>query len=75
MQSFERLVQIIENYVEADEIKSEDSFKFTLGMTSFDTMCMVAEIEKTLGVKLTAADFVMYKTVGEMAQYIASLIE
>ncbi len=61
--------------MEADEIKSEDSFKFTLGMTSFDTMCMVAEIEKTLGVKLTAADFVMYKTVGEMAQYIASLIE
>lgn len=61
--------------MEADEIKSEDSFKFTLGMTSFDTMCMVAEIDKTLGVKLTAADFVMYKTVGEMAQYIASLIE
>ena len=54
--------------------KSEDNFKLDLGMSSFDTMCMVAEIESTMGVKLTAADFIKYKTVGEMAKYIATLV-
>ncbi len=74
MRIIEKLVEIIENYVEVDEIKSEDSFKFDLGMSSFDTMCMVAEIENELGVKLTAADFVKNKTVGEMAKHIATLV-
>ena len=74
MRTIEKLIEIIENYVEADEIKSEDSFKLDLGMSSFDTMCMVAEIESTMGVKLTAADFVKYKTVGEMAKYIATFV-
>ena len=60
--------------MEADEIKSEDSFKLDLGMSSFDTMCMVAEIESTMGVKLTAADFIKHKTVDEMAKYIATLV-
>ena len=60
--------------MEADEIKSEDNFKLDLGMSSFDTMCMVAEIENELGVKLTAADFINNKTVGEMAKYIATLV-
>ena len=74
MRIIEKLVEIIENYVEADEIKSEDSFKLDLGMSSFDTMCMVAEIESTMGVKLTAADFVKYKTVGEMAKYLQEVV-
>lgn len=74
MQIFEKLIEIIENYVEADEIKAEDSFKFDLGMSSFDTMCMVAEIESTLGVNLTASDFIKNKTVGEMAKHIKTLI-
>jgi acyl carrier protein len=74
MQTIERLIEIIENYVEADEIKSEDSFKLDLGMSSFDTMCMVAEIESTMEVKLTAADFIKHKTVGEMAKHIEVLL-
>ena len=60
--------------MEVDEIKASDSFKLDLGMSSFDTMCMVAEIESTMGVKLTAADFIKHKTVGEMAKYIATLV-
>ena len=71
---FEKLVEILENYVEADEIKSEDNFKLDLGMSSFDTVCMVAEIEAEMGIKLNAADFINYKTVGEMAKYIATLV-
>ena len=59
--------------MEVDEIKSEDSFKFDLGMSSFDTMCMVSDIKTSLGAELTAADFIRHKTVGEMAEYIASV--
>lgn len=58
--------------MEADEIKSEDRFKLDLGMSSFDTACMVEEIKNEMGVQLTAADFIKNKTVGEMAEYIAS---
>lgn len=61
--------------MEADEIKTEDNFKLDLGLSSFDTMCMVAEIESTLGVKLTAADFIKNKTVGEMAKHIETLVK
>ena len=74
MQTLEKFIGILENYVEADEIKAEDNFKLDLGMSSFDTMCMVAEIESTLGIKLTAADFIKNKTVGEMANYIETLL-
>lgn len=64
---------IIENYVEADEITAETSFKKDLGLSSFDTVCMIDEIKTELGVKLEPADFVKYKTVGEMADYINSV--
>ena len=70
MQTFERLVQILEEYVEVDEIKAEDNFKLDLGMSSFDTMCLANDIEDTFGVSLKAADFVNNKTVGDMASYL-----
>lgn len=61
--------------MEADEIKNEDNFKLDLGMSSFDTMCMVSEIKTVLGVDLTVADFIKHKTVGDMAGYIADKIK
>ena len=73
MQTLEKLIDILGNYVEADEIKNEDNFKSDLGMSSFDTVCMISDIKSTLGVELVAADFVKHKTVGAMADYIASL--
>ena len=69
----QELVAIIENYVEADEITADTSFKKDLGLSSFDTVCMIDEIKTELGVKLEPADFVKHKTVGEMADYINSL--
>ena len=60
--------------MEADEIKAEDRFKSDLGMSSFDTMCMIGDIKTALGVELKAADFIKNKSVGEMAEYIASVI-
>ena len=59
--------------MEVDEIKAEDNFKSDLGMSSFDTVCMINDIKSALGVELVAADFVKNKTVGAMADYIASL--
>ncbi|MBQ8783021.1 MAG: acyl carrier protein [Clostridia bacterium] len=73
MQKFAQLVELLENYVEVDEIKAEDNFKLDLGMSSFDTMCLVNDIMDTFGVELKATDFVNYKTVGEMAEYLDSI--
>lgn len=58
--------------MEADEIKSEDRFKSDLGMSSFDTVCFMTDIKTEMGIELEAADFIKYKTVGEMAEYLAS---
>lgn len=69
----QELVAIIENYVEADEITAATSFKKDLGLSSFDTVCMIDEIKTAIGVKLEPADFIRYKTVGAMAEYIESL--
>ena len=74
MSKFKTLVEILENYVEVDEIKAEDNFRLDLGMSSFDTMCMVNDIKSEFGVELKAVDFVNNKTVGEMAKYIATLV-
>ena len=73
MQTFEKLIDILANYVEVDEIKSEDRFKSDLGMSSFDTMCLVGDIKSIFGVELGASDFIKYKSVGEMAEHIAAL--
>ena len=73
MSEIEKLIEILENYVEADEIKSEDNFKSDLGMSSFDTMCLINDIKSELGVTLKAKDFVEHKTVGAMAEFISSL--
>lgn len=69
----EKLIEIIENYVEADEITEASSFKADLGMSSFDIMCLITDVEVEFGVKLKPTDFVANKTVGDMAAYIASL--
>lgn len=61
--------------MEVDKIKAEDNFKLDLGMSSFDTMCMVNDIKTEFGVELKAVDFLNNKTVGEMAKYIETLCE
>lgn len=70
MQTLERLIRILENYVEVDEIKAEDNFKLDLGMSSFDIVCVISDISAEFGVDVTAADFVSNKTVGLMAECI-----
>ncbi len=69
----EKFIELIENYIEVDEITASSSFKADLGLSSFDIMCLVTDIEVYLGVKLKPTDFVIYKTVGELFNYIDSL--
>lgn len=69
----EKLIELIGNYVEADEITSASSFKSDLGLSSFDTMCLITDIEVAMNVKLKPTDFVANKTVGEMAAYIETI--
>ena len=69
----EELIKILQDYVEADEINRDSDMKHDLGVASFDTVCIVDDIKKKFGVKLETSDFVKYKTVGEMADYIESL--
>lgn len=68
----ENLIKVLENYTE-EEITAGSSFKTDLALSSFDTACVIDEIEESMGVRIDIKDFVTYKTVGEMADYIASL--
>lgn len=69
----DKLIEVIMNYVELDEITSDMTFRNDLGLGSFDTVCMIDEIKDTMGVTLKPSDFVTHKTVGEMASYIEGL--
>ena len=68
----ENLIKVLENYTE-EEITAGSSFKTDLALCSFDTACVIDEIEESMGVRIDSKDFVTYKIVGEMADYIASL--
>lgn len=69
-----KLIKIIENYVEAEEITADTTFKNDLGLSSFDTVCLTADIKEAFGTeKLEPKDFIRYKTVGAMAEYLNSL--
>lgn len=68
----DKLVKIIENYVEYDgEITPELSFKTDLGLSSFDTVCMIEEIKTEFQKSLEPSDFIRHKTVGEMAKFLS----
>ncbi|MBQ3519912.1 MAG: acyl carrier protein [Clostridia bacterium] len=58
--------------MEVDEITAEDHFKSALGLSSFDLVCVMADIKTEFGIAVTAADFINNKTVGQMAAYLAS---
>lgn len=66
----DQLIAIIENYVEADEINAASTFTKDLGMSSFDIVCLVADINNAFATSITPQDFIKYKTVGEMCSYI-----
>ena len=59
---FEKLVEVICNYVEVEpaDVKEESRFMEDLGFTSFDFMSMLGELEEELDVEINeqeAADY------------------
>ncbi len=65
-----KLIEILENYTEAEEITAEMSIKNDLGLSSFDIVCMIDEIEAGCGITLKPSDFSVCKTVGALAEII-----
>jgi len=69
---FEKLVDVIVNYVEVDkaDVKPESRFMEDLGFTSFDFMSMLGEIEEEFDVEIDQEEAVNIRTVQEAADYL-----
>ena len=74
---FEKLVEIICNYVEVDpgDIHSESRFMEDLGFTSFDFMSMLGELEDVFDVEIDQQEASEIRTVQEAADYLTKLSE
>ena len=72
---FEKLVEVICNYVEVEpeNIRKESRFMEDLVFTSFDFMSMLGELEDELDVEIDQQEVSDIRTVGEAAEYLASL--
>ena len=72
---FEKLADIIVNYVEVDRaaIRPESRFMEDLGFTSFDFMSMLGELEDTFDVEVDEQEAANIRTVGEAVEYLEKL--
>ena len=72
---FERLVNIICNYVEVEpeNIHPESRFMEDLGFSSFDFMSMLGEIEDEFDVEVEQSEVVNIRTVQEAVDYLEKL--
>ncbi len=72
---FEKLVNIICNYVEVEpeNVHPESRFMEDLGFTSFDFMSMLGELEEELDVEIDEHEAANIRTVQEAADYLEKL--
>ncbi|HJC34371.1 acyl carrier protein [Mediterraneibacter glycyrrhizinilyticus] len=72
---FEKLVNIICNYVEVEpeNIHPESRFMEDLGFTSFDFMSMLGEVEDEFDVEVEQSEVMNIRTVGEAVDYLEKL--
>lgn len=72
---FEKLTEIITNYVEVkkEDIKPESRFMEDLGFSSFDFMSMLGEIEDELDIEIDPEKAANIRTVQEAADYLEQL--
>lgn len=72
---FEKLVEIICNYVEVEpeNVHPESRFMEDLGFTSFDFMSMLGEIEDEFDVEVEQTEAANIRTVGEAVEYLEKL--
>ena len=76
MDIFEKMKEIICNYVEVDpETINEDSrFIEDLGFNSYDIMCMLADAETEFDIEIDQEEISSIRTVGELLKYFGGLI-
>ena len=74
---FEKLVEIICNYVEVEpeKVKPESRFMEDLGFTSFDFMSMLGEIEDEFDLEIDQEKAADIRTVGEAVEYLETLAQ
>ncbi len=73
---FEKIVDIILNYVEPDdEITEKTGIKSDLKMSSFDLICLADELYETFKVDLSPDDFRECDTVGLLTEIIEKKIK
>lgn len=74
---FEKLVEIICNYVEVEpeNVHMESRFMEDLGFTSFDFMSMLGELEDEFDVEIDQQDVANVRTVAEAVSYLESISE
>ena len=72
---FDKLVEIIMNYVEVkkEDIKPESRFMEDLGFTSFDFMSMLGEVEEEFDVEIVQEEAADIRTVQEALDYLQKL--
>lgn len=72
---FEKLVEIICNYVEVEPeaITPESRFMEDLGFTSFDFMSMLGELEDEFDVEINQQEVTNVRTVGEAVAYLEKI--
>ena len=74
---FEKLVEIICNYVEveAENVTAESRFMEDLGFTSFDFMSMLGELEDKFDIEIDQQEVANVRTVGDAVTYLESISE
>ena len=72
---FEKLVEIICNYVEVEpeNVTLESRFMEDLGFSSFDFMSMLGELEDEFDVEVDQQEVANIRTVGEAVEYLETL--
>ncbi len=72
---FERLTEIICNYVDVEQenIKPESRFMEDLGFTSFDFMSMLGELEDEFDVEIDQQEVADVRTVQQAVEYLERL--
>lgn len=71
----DKMREIICNYVDVapGDITEDSSLTDDLGLSSYDIMCVLGDLETEFGVTVNEAEIVDIRTVGEAIEYINSL--
>lgn len=72
---FDKLVEIIMNYVEVEkeDVKPESRFMEDLGFTSFDFMSMLGEVEDEFDLEIEQEEVADIRTVQEAVDYLEKI--